>query len=165
MKTLFAIFSILVLIPVLTRGQTDESLLYNNKGQFRKDTSLTITPVQLTKWKRIEQDFINQMLHDVIFSQFAIENYTSGTSVISFEVDKSGKMTDFNIIKKVGGGLEEIIKNAINSFNMLTSIAPAGTKNFRYYLAFDFQLIDAKNYIEKENAIPITKARFILIQK
>ena len=74
-------------------------------------------------------------------------------------------MNDFKLIKQVGGGLEEKIRICINSIDCLNSLAPTDKINYTYFLTFKFLLIDSKEFIKKENAIPVYKIKFDMTRK
>jgi len=145
-------------------GQDNEALLYNSKAQLRADTTLIITQEQLNKWKPVEEYLINFLVTQIEYSQMATESNLSGTSVVSFIVDSTGKIIDFKTIRQVGGGLEEVVKQHLKLFNMLTNLASKNINN-EYFLAFSFQLVDADSYIRKEKSIPIIKVKKDLIIK
>jgi hypothetical protein len=163
MKRNIIIVIIIGAFSSLVCGQDNETLLYNYKGQLRADTTLTISQTQLDKWRPVEQYFIEMLVTQIEYSQMATESNISGTSIVSFDVDSLGKLIDFKTLKQVGGGLEEVVKQHLKVFDKLATLAPKDKKNYKYFLAFSFQLIDAEKFIKKENAIPITKVRYSLI--
>jgi hypothetical protein len=163
MRRNIIIVLIIVAFSSIVRGQENETLLYNNKGQLRADTTLTITLGQLNKWRPVEEYIINMLVTQIEYSQMATESSLSGTSIVSFDVDSKGKLIDFKTLKQVGGGLEEVIKLNLKAFDKLTSLAPKDKKSFKYYLALSFQLIDVETFIKEENAIPIIKVKYDLI--
>ena len=146
-------------------SQTTESLLYNIKGQLRADTSLIIDSDQLTKWMRVEDQIITEIVNRIEYSEMASDYNLTGISIVSFNIDSNGSMKDFKILKQVGGGLEEKIRICINSIGCLNSLAPTDKINYTYFLTFEFLLIDSKEFIKKENAIPVYKVKFDRIQK
>jgi len=145
---------------ILTYGQSVEALLYNNKGQLRADTTLTIDKIVLNKWILVEKLMIEMLLNNVSYSQMALDFDLEGTSVISFDIDISGNLIDYKVIKQVGGGLEEIIISQLKTFEFLTSLSSIGRPYFRYYLAFDFKIVDTEKYLKEHNKIPIFKVKY-----
>jgi len=145
-------------------GQASGTLLYNSKGQLRADTSLVINNDQLRKWRAIEDFIIEKIIQKVTYSEMALVSNLSGVSIVSFTVDSIGKLKDFRIIKKVGGGLEERIMFCLEEFSYLNHLSNINNNDNRYFLALNFQFIDAEKYIEKEKAIPIYDVKFIYIQ-
>ena len=62
MRLQLLLFIFLLVFTLTSYCQTNESLLYNNSGRLRIDTSLVITSYQLEKWKGIEDLIINEII-------------------------------------------------------------------------------------------------------
>jgi len=158
MKNRIFIISILIINSLLIHCQTYNSALYNSNGHLRVDSSLKISLAQLQKWSRMEGGLIDEIVHKVKYSQMASESDLKGLMIVSFEIDSSGKVTDFKSIKEIGGGLEEIVKTCLTNYMYIKTLASSESKvNLKYYLAIYYDLINANEYIRKNGAIPITK--------
>lgn len=164
MKRVIIILTVILAFPIVMYGQGNETLLYNDKGQLRADTTLTISPEQLNRWSGIEQLLIAWLVDEVEYSQMATESELTGTSIVSFDIDSLGKFADYQVIKQVGGGLEAVAKQHLKGFRMLSHLALNSTNN-KYFIAFSFQIVDADEFIKKEKAIPIFKVVKKAIQK
>ena len=145
-------------------SQSTASLLYNEHGQLKADTSFSISQSQLKAWKGVENLFIKELISDVQYSTFAKENDLSGLSIISFDLDSTKQLKNFKIIKQVGGGLEECLKIFIKSFKYLNTLAPTDKDSLTYYISVDFELVDAAKTMVKTHAIPVATVKFDYIQ-
>ncbi len=164
MKIKLSLFFFLLVVSLQTFGQESETLLYNKKGELKADTTLSISKEQLNKWRAIE-DLLIAKLVEVKYSAVAEENNLSGNSIIEFEIDSSGQILNFKIKNAVGGGLEELVKQSIKSFTLINSLKSQDGKVYKYYVPISFNLINAKEFIKKENSIPIFDVKQDYIQK
>ncbi len=69
------IFLILFLIPVFSLAQSyKESILYNEKGQLKADTALTINQSQSVLWKGAENNIFSYMVLGLEYPVLAKES-------------------------------------------------------------------------------------------
>lgn len=146
-------------------AQAREMLMYTNEGMLRIDTSFSISQDQIVKWRGTENLFIERLIRDVTYSQMATDYDVNGILIVSFDIDSLGNLVGYVPISRLGGSLEEIVFSSIKKFGFLKLLAPTTTGIYTYYLAFDFQLVDAKEAIEKNHAIPVTKVKFEFVRE
>ncbi len=154
-------FIMLIIFPLLGYSQTEYSLLYNNEGQLRADTSLKISKEQLSKWALVEERFIFAATRIIVYPEMAMDCGISGKVTISFDIDSTTQVKNFKTIKRFG--IEENIKLFLLSLEFLSSLAPKDNQTFTYFLSFEFKDIDAAELIKKNNTIPIHKSIFYFI--
>src|SRR4051812_49428276 len=96
MKKLLFLLAI-ALVPVITSAQkknvkqetNDESVLYNEKGEFRADNSLTISENQYEVWKKAEPKILTSFHTDIAerMKKETKKNKFSKRYIISFDCD------------------------------------------------------------------------------
>lgn len=147
-------------------GQT--SYLYNLKGQLLIDTTFTISSEQFEIWKRAEYNILLFVSEDVEYSRIAKEAGIKGIAIIAFDCD-SISIKNIRLIKKLGGGLDEVIIEGIKKSNDIIISQFKRYQNNKngeklnyqgtYYIPFDFSLIDMYELIKTKNAIPIFESK------
>ncbi|MCG3164421.1 MAG: hypothetical protein POELPBGB_00175 [Bacteroidia bacterium] len=163
MKNVVAAFLVFLACSQLCFGQADQSLLYNDKGQLKFDTTLSISKIQLQKWIGVEDSFIAELNHIKYLPMAAMDDI-KGDMILRFEVDSTGKVLNIYHVKKLLGiGNSFETKNIINNFSLISSLKPErGT--YIYYLPFAYRLVDTNKFIKENNAIPVTGQHFHYIQ-
>lgn len=89
------LFLIIFLLPIFAASPQDyeSSLLYNDRGQFRPDTSLSISMDQWKIWKETEIKIYDVCGHGLLAYNLATEieeNKFRKRNIISFQCDSTG---------------------------------------------------------------------------
>jgi hypothetical protein len=156
---------VFITYSIMLFSQSGRLSLYNSLGQLRADTTLKISQKQLTKWINVEESLIETIINKLNYSQMAIENDIKGQMIISFDIDSTKSMFDYKLLKKVGGGLEETLRLFLIECDLIKKLSPTDNSVYKYFLALNFDLVDANNYIRTTGAIPITKVKWTYIQQ
>ena len=166
MKSQLQKFSLLFLFPVLcvamANAQTKASFMYNEKYQFRTDTSLTVARALCETWSYAERN-IAAILSDTKIPE---ENVQSGLRckhpiIVSFECDSA----DISHIKFVNdtssygrAAAESLKKHGKKIAEQLRSKSSlTQEKKFlgKYYIAFNFLLLNFNDQFRNQKAIPV----------
>lgn len=166
---------ICLLFPIITFSQENyKSLIYNDKGQLRIDTTLKISQKQFDIWYLSENNILAIISNNIVYSRLAREAGIKGIAVLAFDCDTLN-LNNIRMIKNLGGGLDENIIEGIEkinerivfefrhiqSLNKKDPIKYLGT----YYIPINFSLIDLKEEMKKTNAIPIIDSKIPLNER
>lgn len=173
MKILF--FSLLLFLSATAQSQMSSNF-YNEKGQFYLDTTLTISKAQNSIWNRAELN-LSAIFSDIKFPPICAENAikSKGILIASFKCDTSD-IEDITILRDSSGqpafalavqkGLQECGKNIVKCLKLKArNYSPENLFVGRYYIAFDFMLIDFYEQMKSRKAIPIIKGSLPLISR
>jgi hypothetical protein len=110
--------------PVLgTHAQHGTSLMFNEAGQLRADTTLKIGQDQLERWFAVEDLLLAHVVKNVRYSDMARDGQLNGRMVCSFEVDKEGVFSHFDLVSGPGYGMDHALKHALGSFQFLSKLS------------------------------------------
>lgn len=149
-------FLLMMTFPALgTHPQHGTSLMFNEAGQLRADTTLEIGQDQLERWLAVEDLLLAHVVKNVRYSDMARDGRLSDRMVCSFEVDKEGAVSDFNLVSGPGYGMDQTLKHALGSFQFLSKLSDGITSSGLFYVVLDLQYVDARSHLKEHGAIPI----------
>jgi hypothetical protein len=129
--------------------------MFNEAGQLRADTSLGISQDQLERWLAVEDLLLAHVVKNVRYSGMAIDGRVNGRMVCSFEVDKEGGVSGFDLVSGPGYGMDQVLKRALDSFQFISKLSDGITSSGLFYVVLDLQHVDARSYLREHGAIPI----------
>ena len=158
MKTI-NIFCLLLIAGLA--GQAQHTYFYNDKGQFYLDTTLTISKAQLSFWRFAETNLATAFSR-IEYPPFYLENgiKTKSPIIVSFVLDTSD-ITEVKILNDssifataIKSGMKQQGKDIVAQLRRSYSSASYIGK---YYIAFNFELIDFNEQLITQKAIPIIR--------
>jgi hypothetical protein len=168
------IVMILFILFSRTTYSQQKSVFYNDKGQLYLDTTLTITKAQYNVWSRAEFNLIAGFAH-VKFPEIYVENNikAKGVLIASFQCDTSD-IKAVTILKDSSGSpgyAISVIKGLQDQGKSIANILKQNALNFssnpeylgKYYVAFDFMLIDFYQQLNNRKAVPVIRGSIPLI--
>jgi hypothetical protein len=144
-------------------GQAQHTYFYNAKGQFYLDTTLTISKAQLSFWRFAETNLATAFSR-IEYPPFYLENgiKTKSPIIVSFVLDTSD-ITEVKILNDssifataIKSGMKQQGKDLVAQFRRSWSSSDT-TYVGKYYIAFDFGLVDFSEYLKTQKAIPIIR--------
>lgn len=126
------------------------SILYDESGVLRANSSFKIPATQLQKWLVVEDTLLKKILNELHYPLELYEIGGVGKVIISFTVDENGKFNDFRF-ETYQYGLGDRYNlfigacfNAVlsSSGNDLPSEFYADNKLEKYYLPFNFEIVE-----------------------
>lgn len=150
-----------------------KSNLYLETGQLKADTTLRISTNQYNLWVIAENKIIRAIYAKTKYSALAKDAGITGKIIVAFECD-TDKIKNITVVsKRLGGGLEESVIEGFTlaTTEILQSIIQAQDDNLvdkyayigKYYMPFEFSLININHELENKGAIPIIDMSTILI--
>ena len=165
------LFSTILIICLCRSAQGRDVYLYNERGQFYLDTTLSISQNQFEVWKRAEFNIIGY-LSGVEYPPIYLENgiEPAGIVIASFECD-SDVISDIKILNDTSE-FANSVKRKINEvrvriINELKLHSKLNGHNYtgKYYLAFNFLMIDFYKELTKSKSIPIIRGSVPLLDR
>jgi protein TonB len=97
------------------------------------------------KKKCADKKLLEYVYNHIQYPEYAKSNGVQGRCVISFIVEKDGKISNAKIIKDIGGGCGEASLSVVNTFNEMKERWIAGIEKGKavralYYLPVNFRL-------------------------
>ena len=162
------IFILFILYSFNVHSQK-KSVFYNQKGQLYLDTTLTITKSQYKIWAKAEDNLIAKF-SNIKFPEIYLENNikAKGILIASFICDTSN-IKDVKVIMDSSGYPAyslSVIKGVQDQGKSIAAVLRATSSYFssvtdymgKYYVAFDFMIIDFYEHLKKRKAVPIIKS-------
>jgi len=154
---------IVLLVPLLSRAQ--KSYIYNEMGQLRVDTTLSISQNQYRIWCSIEGNILSHVSNSIDYNRMAKESGLTGIIIVAFDSDTLD-LKNIRLLNQFGGGLDEnvitginkISKKIVNEFRMIQGIRRKGTPLEylgTYYIPISFKIIKPSDYMKETNTMPI----------
>lgn len=166
MRSHLALTLILFLIET---SNLQAGFLYDQKGQLYLDSNLSISQNQLDVWNRAEMNVI-AFLSDVKYPPIYWENgiKPKGPIIASFECDtlQIFNIAVLNDTSEFGKVIEnKMVEAKVKILKELIFQSKVCRKDFigKYYLAFDFRLIDFYKELNDSKAVPIIQRAPALI--
>ena len=160
MRTLVNIFFILAL-NIETQAQN----IYNDKGQFYLDTSLTISSTQNQIWKHAENNLV-AIFSKIDYPAIYLENgiKAKGPIIASFMCD-TNDISDIKILNDTSvfataiiKGLTQNGKRIVTQLRQSSRIYSISTYVGKYYIGFSFELVDFYQKLKTLKAVPIIRS-------
>jgi hypothetical protein len=145
-------------------AQHGTSSMFNETGQLRADTSLWISQDQLERWISVEYLLLAHLVKNVRYSDMATDGRVNGRMVCSFEVDKEGGVSGFDLVSGPGYGMDQVLKRALGSFQFISKLSDGITSSGLFYVVLDLQHVDARSHLREHGAIPIIGVNTSVIQ-
>jgi hypothetical protein len=172
LKFLFLCFAFLTRIlmdPVYGK----DSFLYNQKGQLRLDTTLTISAQQYDTWRQAELDIVYVLSHiqipDLFMEGIPVPEGTKSVVIATFVCD-TADITDVHALndtswyaRAVERGLKSFGKSIAGKLKGYSARTSEGVYTGRYYVAISFMLIDFYEQLNLQKAVPVIKTTIPLL--
>jgi TonB family protein len=123
------------------------ALSFNCFAQLKPDDSPTFTVVEeMPSYPGGDDARIKFLVENIVYPKEAKEKKIMGTVYVSFIIDKTGSVTDVNVLRGIGGGCDE---EAVRVVNLMPKWVPGkkAGKNVRvqFYMPIKFTLSSDDN--------------------
>lgn len=165
MKFIFFLY-LFSFLSITTKAQ-NQSFLYNEKGQFLLDTTLTISKGQYITWKFAEYNLVAGFsrieIPDLILEGTIQPPITKRPLIVSFVCDTSD-ISEIKILNDSSAYANAVIVGLKKQGSRISSLLKSRS-NFsspaiylgKYYVAFDFNVINFYEQLKTKKAVPIYK--------
>ena len=146
------------------------SLIYNEKGQLFVDSSLSISKLQYKTWTYAEYNLL-AIFSTIEYPPIYLENGIKPKNIIiaSFFCD-STDIREIKVLNDSSAFSFAVISGLEKSGKRINDLLKGNAKNTtekiylgKYYIAFDFMLIDFYEQLKKQKAIPIIKSSIPMV--
>ncbi len=122
------------------------SQIYDKKGRLIADTSYSISKSQLKFLLKFEHDLIKQVNSLIWYPEACRDANLSDKITVSFQINDSGKVSNIALEGKKGKTYStfflSVIKHSMEKIEPLSYSLPAEVISKKYFLVFNFQLIE-----------------------
>ena len=163
-KTYFiSLVFIILLTPLFSNAQ--HSYIYNEKGQLRVDTTLSISQNQYQIWSLIEGNILAHVSNNIDYNAMAKASGITGVIIVAFDCDTLD-LKNIRLLNGIGGGLDEnvidgihnISKKIVGEFRMIQGVRRKGSPLEylgTYYIPISFKIIKPFDHMTETNTMPI----------
>jgi len=74
-------------LPPSSAQPLEKASLYNSNGQLLLDTSLTITKKQYAKWRKVEENILDELCSKIKYPQIAVANHLQSITILAIDCD------------------------------------------------------------------------------
>ncbi|MBK5285562.1 MAG: hypothetical protein JJE25_09165 [Bacteroidia bacterium] len=162
MKTLNLV--LLFLIANLT-AKSQQSFLYNDKGQLFLDTSLTITKAQLRTWVRVEFNLVGNLSRIEIpdlFREGSVKPTNTKSILIASFICDSSDIKNIEVLNDTGWYANAVVRGLQKQSKGIAAQLKSESRKTseqiymgKYYVAINFMLINFYEQLKNEKAVPV----------
>ena len=164
---------LLLFLSVSFYSHSQQSFLYNEKGQLFLDTSLTITKAQLRTWSLAENNIVaclSKIEIPDLYREGTVKPKKGKNILIASFVCDSADIKDIEVLNDTGWYAHAVVrglqKQGKGIAAQLKSERGKSSEQIymgKYYVAINFMLINFYEQLKKEKSVPVIQGTIPLI--